>query len=85
MTPSPRPSQRLWLGYIFLALAGLGWSLCLILPFTPLPSRFGLATAALIIAEVSFLVGLGLLGRTYYRQLKDRLRRRLRRQPQSKL
>jgi hypothetical protein len=68
-TPLPRKAL---VGLGFWYLAGLGWTICLVAPLTPLPHKLAVSVAALAVAETSFLVGLALLGKTYYKRLKDK-------------
>ncbi len=65
MTPPPSWKRRL--GFGFIGLAVVGWTIAVVIPFLPQSLAFkGIGfTVAVIIAEVSFLVGIFLLGREY--------------------
>jgi asparagine N-glycosylation enzyme membrane subunit Stt3 len=69
----PNLSKKQWVGFACIYLAGLGWLADLIIPFTLLPHKHIYFVIALSLAEASFLLGVALLGRAYYHQLKSKL------------
>jgi hypothetical protein len=81
MDTSPKFPTKARLGTALLGLAILGWAGCLLVPLLPLPRRGQLSVGLLVMAETSFVVGLALLGKTYYRQLRQRAAKLLARKP----
>jgi hypothetical protein len=73
-SPEPRKLPKLpptaIIGIIFLYIAGFGWAADIIIPFLDIPHKVIAFTIALAIAELSFLIGVALLGKTYYKKLK---------------
>ncbi len=65
-------------GFAFIYLAGLGWLTDVIVLFTQIPHKGLIFSIALGTAELSFLIGVGLLGKAYYAQIKHYLINRLR-------
>jgi apolipoprotein N-acyltransferase len=78
MRKLPHLPKKVWTGFGFIYLAGLGWLADIIIPFTGLPHKAMAFAIALSIAELSFIIGVALLGKAYYRQIKQRLLDRLR-------
>jgi hypothetical protein len=66
----PQLSKKQWIGFACIYLAGLGWLADIIIPFTKLSNKHIYFAVALGVAEVSFVLGVALLGRTFYRQIK---------------
>ncbi|HSX02704.1 MAG TPA: transporter suffix domain-containing protein [Candidatus Saccharimonadia bacterium] len=81
MDTSPKLPAKARIGATLLGLAIVGWAGCLLVPLLPLPHRGQLSVGLLVVAETSFVVGLALLGKTYYRQLRQRLAKLLARKP----
>jgi apolipoprotein N-acyltransferase len=78
MRKLPQFPKSVWAGFGFIYLAGLGWLADIIIPFTNLPHKALGFIIALSIAELSFIIGVALLGKAYYRKLKTRLLETLR-------
>jgi hypothetical protein len=70
--------MRQVLGYACVSLAVLGWGTFLVLPLVAESVGTAAAemTAVLVVAEVSFLAGVALLGRETWTRLKGLFRRR---------
>ncbi|MDB5178810.1 MAG: hypothetical protein JWN01_753 [Patescibacteria group bacterium] len=69
----PKLSRRAITGIVFIYLAGLGWAAEFVIPFLNIPHKAIIFTSVLILAELSFVIGVALLGRAYYKQLKGTL------------
>jgi hypothetical protein len=80
MNPS-NLTRRAKFGLAFIYLAGLGWTVELILPFLHVPHKAPLWVAILIIAELSFVIGIAILGKPAYHHLKAKLFKREPRDP----
>ena len=81
-TNLPRLNRRFKLGLAFIYLAGLGWGAEFIIPFTSISHKKTIWIIVLIAAEVSFVIGVAILGKPVYQRLKTRLTSLLRpRQP----
>ena len=74
----PKPSRKAITGLVFIYVAAFGWMAEFALPFTKLPHKPIIFTIVLIGAELSFVIGVALLGRSYYKQLKTWLLTNLR-------
>jgi hypothetical protein len=68
----PHLTRKAIVGLVFIYLAGLGWITDMIIPFTHLPNKVMLFTIALGFAETCFFIGISLLGKAYYQQLRDK-------------
>jgi len=66
-------TRRVTLGLAFIYLAGLGWGAEFIIPFTNIGHKGTIWLVVLIAAEVSFVIGVAILGKPLYQQLKTRL------------
>jgi len=75
-------TRRVKLGLAFIYLACLGWAAEFIIPFTSIGHKGTIWIVVLVAAEVSFVIGVAILGKPLYQQLKTRLAALLRpRQP----
>jgi uncharacterized membrane protein len=75
---SHQPGKIQW-GISLLMVAVVGWTIFIIGSFMHHEHKLAIMSAVLITAEVSFVAGVGLVGKTYYRRLKSSLMERLRR------
>jgi hypothetical protein len=66
----PRLPRKAITGIVFIYLAGLGWLAEFFIPFSHLPHKAIIFGIVLGISELNFLIGVALLGKTYYGQLK---------------
>ena len=69
----PRLNRHIKLGLAFIYLAGLGWGAEFIIPFTGISHKGTIWIVVLIAAEVSFVIGVAILGKPLYQELKTRL------------
>lgn len=60
-------------GFVAIGLAGVGWLAAVVIPFLPIDHKVAGFVLAVTTAEILFLIGVALLGKAYYRELKDRL------------
>lgn len=72
MAKLPSLPRKAIAGSACIYIAGLGWIAELFIPFSDLPNKGVIFVAILIAAEVSFLIGVALLGKAYYKELKSR-------------
>jgi hypothetical protein len=73
MKQLPRFTRRQWAGLVCIYLAGVGWLIDILTPFLPIRNKHVVFASALGFAELMFLVGVALLGRATYRQLRVKL------------
>ena len=66
-------THRQWWGLGLIYLAGLGWTAELIIPFLKVPHKAVILIIVLIVAEVSFVIGIAIMGKSTYKLLKTRL------------
>lgn len=66
-------TKRIITGLVFIYLAGLGWAAEFVVPFLALQHKVAIFTFVLIAAEVCFLIGVAILGKPVYLELKNRL------------
>lgn len=71
--PLSKLSRKAIAGFVCIYIAGLGWLAEFFIPFSHLPHKAIIFTSVLILAELAFLIGIALLGKVYYQQLKMRL------------
>jgi biotin transporter BioY len=69
----PKITRRIKIGLALIYLAGLGWLAEFIIPFTKIAHKGLIWTIVLIAAEVMFVAGVAVLGKSLYRQLKQQL------------
>jgi hypothetical protein len=62
-------------------VAGLGWTVELIVPFLNIPHKAPIWIIILVVAESSFLIGLAVLGKPAYHRLKASLLARTAKRP----
>jgi apolipoprotein N-acyltransferase len=74
-------TKRVKIGLALIYLAGFGWVAELIIPFTHIPYKGVIWVIVLSIAEASFLVGLAILGKPAYKQIKLWLMEQIKRPP----
>jgi hypothetical protein len=67
-------TRKQWAGVVILYLAALGYAAEIIIPFTNLPNKVLTFGVVLVIAEVLFLIGVALVGKPYYHQIKAYLK-----------
>ena len=67
-------TRRIITGLAFIYAAGLCWIAEFIVPFTNLPNKLAVFTALLIAGEILFIIGVAILGKPLYNDLKTRLK-----------
>ena len=77
MPQLPNLTNKQWAGFICICLAGIGWLITLLTPVLPVPNKRVLFIISLSFAELMFIIGIVLLGRAYYHQIKDAFIKRL--------
>jgi hypothetical protein len=78
-------TKRQWAGVVCIYAAALGWAAELVIPFITLPYKWTVFTVVLIAAESLFLIGIFLLGKATYRQLKQWITQTLQKPPEGGL
>lgn len=74
MPPSKlKLSRRTLIGLGFIYLAGLGWLAEFIIPFSNIDHKARVWAIVLVLAEISFLIGVAIMGKPVYESLKNRL------------
>jgi len=69
----PSITNRTKAGLALIYLAGIGWIAELIVPFLHVDNKVGILIGNFILAEVAFIAGAALIGKTAYQNIKTKL------------
>ena len=66
-------TKRILTGLGLIYVAGLGWLAEIIIPFTQLPHKVFIFTLVIVASEVIFFLGIAIIGKPLYLELKSKL------------